>query len=202
MILDMVPSQRRAAHRPSRRHAILDAAMDLFAVQPPAAVTVADIAAQAGMTPAAVYYHFPSKDGILLEALRIYSTELVAEVRRLVHDLPEGGTPGDLFAGLFTWLEERSAASSVYFVSSVGASLEIETVRMQIRTQLVLAFRRLVRRYRMSAAEGAVVATAMVATMETAAGSWLEQDTTFRGLGRRAFLDEVAAQVNRVAGRR
>ena len=45
----------RPANRPSRRHEILDAAVDLLAAQPPDEIAVSDIAAQCGMTPAAFY---------------------------------------------------------------------------------------------------------------------------------------------------
>ncbi|MFI7701871.1 TetR/AcrR family transcriptional regulator [Nonomuraea sp. NPDC049480] len=197
----MVASHRRAAHRPSRRHAIVDAATQLFAVQSPDVVTVADIADQAGMTPAAVYYHFPSKDDILLECMRLFSAEFVSEVRRLSQNLSEDSTPGDLLVSLLTWLEERHAGSSVFFVSSVGASLETETLRMEVRVHLITLFQRAVRRRgRIGTAKAAVVATSMVALLEAASVSWLEQDNTFRGLGRRDFLDEVISQANRVAG--
>ncbi|MCX6431408.1 MAG: helix-turn-helix domain containing protein, partial [Actinobacteria bacterium] len=57
----------RPANRPSRRHEILEAAVDLLAVQPPDEIAVSDIAAHCGMTPAAFYYHFASKDEILDE---------------------------------------------------------------------------------------------------------------------------------------
>lgn len=192
---------RRAAHRPSRRHAIVEAATRLFAVQSPDVVTVADIADQAGMTPAAVYYHFPSKDDILLECMRLFSEEFVSEVRRLSQGLSEQSTPGDLLVSLLTWLEERQAGSSVFFVSSVGASLETETLRMEVRVHLITLFQRAVRRRgRVSPAKAAVVATSMVALLEAASVSWLEQDNTFRGLGRRDFLEEIISQANRVAG--
>jgi AcrR family transcriptional regulator len=197
----MGASPRRAAHRPSRRHAIVEAATRLFAVQSPDVVTVADIAGQAGMTPAAVYYHFPSKDDILLECMRLFSEEFVSEVRRLSQSLSEDSTPGDLLVSLLTWLEERQAGSSVFFVSSLGASLETETLRMEVRVHLITLFQRVVRRRgRVTPAKAAVVATSMVALLEAASVSWLEQDNTFRSLGRRDFLDEIISQANRVAG--
>jgi AcrR family transcriptional regulator len=68
----------RPAHRPSRRSTVIDAAMGLFALHPPEAVTVADIAAAADMTAAAVYYHFPSKEHVLLEGLQIFTTRYLA----------------------------------------------------------------------------------------------------------------------------
>ena len=63
----------RPPHRPSRRSTVVDAAMGLFALHPPEHVTVADIAAAADMTAAAVYYHFPSKEHVLLEGLQLFT---------------------------------------------------------------------------------------------------------------------------------
>src|SRR4051812_4064284 len=50
---------RRPAHRPSRRDDVLAAGVVEFVERGFAPVSVTDIARRAGMTPAAVYYHFP-----------------------------------------------------------------------------------------------------------------------------------------------
>ena len=55
----------RPAHRPSRRAQLLTAAISEFADGSPDGGTMAQIAARAEMTPAAVYYHFKSKDEVL-----------------------------------------------------------------------------------------------------------------------------------------
>lgn len=55
----------RPAHRPSRRTQLLSAAIAEFADSNPDGGTMAQIAARAEMTPAAVYYHFKSKDEVL-----------------------------------------------------------------------------------------------------------------------------------------
>ena len=46
--------------------------MNLFATFPVDEVTVHDIAGAVGMTPAAVYYHFASKEQILVEIGRAH----------------------------------------------------------------------------------------------------------------------------------
>ena len=74
---------KRPPHRPSRRAAVIDAAMGLFALHPPEHVTVADIAAAADMTAAAVYYHFPSKEHVLLEGLQNFTGQYLATIREL-----------------------------------------------------------------------------------------------------------------------
>src|SRR5262245_55392 len=57
---------RRPAHRPSRRDDVLSAGSVEFVERGFASVSVTDIAKRAGMTPAAVYYHFPTKEDVLL----------------------------------------------------------------------------------------------------------------------------------------
>ena len=55
----------RPAHRPSRRAQLLSAAISELADVGPDNGTMAQIAARAQMTPAAVYYHFKSKEEVL-----------------------------------------------------------------------------------------------------------------------------------------
>ncbi|TDC55490.1 TetR family transcriptional regulator [Actinomadura sp. KC345] len=59
----------RPAHRPSRREELLDAALDELMSDGQYDVAISQIAKRAGMTSAAVYYHFDSREE-LLEALR------------------------------------------------------------------------------------------------------------------------------------
>ena len=60
---------RRDQARSSRRHAIVSAAWPLFAAHGYQPVTVADIAAAAGMSASAVHYYFPTKNEIFLATL-------------------------------------------------------------------------------------------------------------------------------------
>jgi AcrR family transcriptional regulator len=55
----------RPANRPSRREALLAAAAEVFASEESVGVTLATIAARAGMSPSALYYHFPSRQAIV-----------------------------------------------------------------------------------------------------------------------------------------
>ena len=52
----------RPAHRPSRRSEIIKAATIVFSRLTYAEATVEDIAAECGVAPTAVYYHFGGKD--------------------------------------------------------------------------------------------------------------------------------------------
>jgi len=65
----------RTPKRPSARAALLDAAVAEFTSKGYEAATVAGIAARAGVTTGAVYGHFKSKLGLLLEAVGLSTVE-------------------------------------------------------------------------------------------------------------------------------
>src|ERR1700745_3733252 len=67
---------KRAAHRPSRKRAVVQAAMRLHAAGPLASVMVADIAAEAKMTAAAVYYHYATKEDIIVDGLTAFAAAI------------------------------------------------------------------------------------------------------------------------------
>ena len=177
--------------------------MTLFASPRSDAVTVAEIADAAGMTSAAVYYHFASKDDILLEGLRAVGEALVAETRRTQQDVAgRNASIGELVTHLLEWMDERRAEATVWFVKSSGVSLAVEQLRRELRGELMSVLTRAARaaRPRIAAGEAAVVATALLSLLETAATSWLTEDESLRGLGRRRFLEETARLAERIAG--
>jgi AcrR family transcriptional regulator len=192
----------RAAHRPSRRQAVVDAAMNLFAAQVPDAVTVADIAERAGMTSAAVYYHFASKDQILLEGLQSFGAALTSHVAETVEALPQGEGLGGTLTDILRWIDRHEAAGKVYFISSAGVSQEVEALRRQQRTELLELLGKAARRARgrLGAGEAAVIGIGLTSLLETTAASWLAKDLTYQKLGHRAFLAEVTALADKVTG--
>jgi AcrR family transcriptional regulator len=56
----------RAPRQDNRKRALMDAAAAAFATQGYGATTIRDIAGAVGMLPGSVYYHFPSKEALLL----------------------------------------------------------------------------------------------------------------------------------------
>ncbi len=194
---------RRPAHRPSRRSSIVDSAIGLFSTYPPDSITVADIAAAANMTPAAVYYHFPAKEQILLEGLRAFTLSFVDQARDSLPRQADCAAMSQFICDLLVWLEERWAAAAVYFAHSSGLDLTIEALRRETRIELVTLFTRALRATKpphFDAPQAAVVAVALLSLLETAAVCWLTQDAVFRGLGRSRFLDETAALAERIVG--
>lgn len=76
---------------PDRRQEILDAALHIFAHKGFATATNADIAKAAGVTPAALYYYFPSKEELFKAAITERRGALLPAVEQLdgaLLDLP------------------------------------------------------------------------------------------------------------------
>lgn len=72
---------------------VLEAALKLFAEAGYAAASVRDIAAAAGVKPATIYAHYPSKEHIVAELCRLGHGEQYRLVRTAVLD--SGGDPAD-----------------------------------------------------------------------------------------------------------
>jgi AcrR family transcriptional regulator len=180
---------------------VIEAATELFATQPPDEVTVADIAARAEMTSAAVYYHFSSKDQVLVEGMRVFAAAMREQLATVTQAHEPGSGIGAAVTGLVAWLGEHRSAASVFFVSSAGMSQEAEAVRHETRTQLLDDLARLVRKVRepVTDAEAAVVGLGMLALLETAAVSQVRGDDVYRSLGHRSFIREVGRLAEQIA---
>lgn len=168
--------------------------MHLYSMRSIEDVTVADIAAEAQMSSAAVYYHFSSKEEVLLGGLRIYTERMLEYLRERIEDDPEASL-GELIVALLEWSDAHRAASLVYFVRSPGWSLAIEALRREVRLELLSVFTGELRvrdRITSPATQGAA-ATALSSLLEVSATSWLTEDAVLANLGRRRFSDEVRA---------
>jgi AcrR family transcriptional regulator len=127
-VAQLTNSGKRPAHRPSRRDDILTAGAKEFVERGFAAVTVSDIARAANMTPSAVYYHFSTKDDIILELVR----RIGDQVGELVS---AGGSTGidqsgrDLIARFVGWLDRHPTDARLYYVASVGVTQAVEELR-------------------------------------------------------------------------
>ena len=192
----------RPANRPSRRHEILEAAVDLLAVQPPDEIAVSDIAAHCGMTPAAFYYHFASKDEILDEIVAGFAAAWSDSV---VAALTGVSSRDDLPAcvdEVLTWTEEHERSARVYFVTSVGTTSSCEAVRRKTRNDLS---RRAARTFREISPEQdrvrlAIAGLGLVTLLEIVVRSRLELDASYRTLGPvrfRATAGELAESLLR-----
>jgi len=93
----MLTSEQRPIARPKSRRGgkltrqhIVDASMHLFSAQGYARTTVRDIARQAGISDAAIYYHFDTK-GDVLEALIDADLDQPADTTPAAHKKPSPG---------------------------------------------------------------------------------------------------------------
>jgi AcrR family transcriptional regulator len=191
----MTTSGTRAAHRPSRKQWVIEAATELFATQPPDEVTVADIAARAEMTSAAVYYHFSSKDQVLAESMRAFAAALREQLQAITEAHEPGSDIGASVTALLAWMGEHRSAATVFFVSSAGMSQDAEALRQESRTQVLDELVRLIRKARVSVsdAEAAVIGLGLMALLETAAVSQVRGDDVYRSLGHNSFVGRVGS---------
>ncbi len=74
--------------KPSVRHKVLKAAMEVIADVGPDRVRIQDIAARAGMSPGHVMYYFGKRDRILIDVLLHSEAELADRLRRRVASAP------------------------------------------------------------------------------------------------------------------
>jgi AcrR family transcriptional regulator len=185
MLASMEQKRARPANRPSRRPEIVQAAINLLAVQLPDAISVADIAAQAGMTPAAFYYHFPSKDDLVNEIVEGFATGWVAAFTEGLDGLHEPEDVPKLTTFMVDWLDDHERPATVYFVTSVAATEKAEEMRRQARNELYEAAIRAFRRIwpGRTAAENGVGGVALIILIEVASRSRLQMDESYRGLG-------------------
>ncbi|CAM5412422.1 hypothetical protein SVIOM74S_02955 [Streptomyces violarus] len=199
----MTTSGTRAAHRPSRKQWVIEAATELFATQPPDEVTVADIAARAEMTSAAVYYHFSSKDQVLAEGMRAFAATALREQLQALTEAHEPGSDiGAAVTTLLAWLGEHRSAATVFFVSSAGMSQEAEALRQESRSELLDELVRLIRKARTSVTDsrgGGDRAGPAGAAGNRGDLAGPGDDDVYRSLGHRSFVREVGALAERIA---
>ena len=152
------------------------------------------------MTPAAIYYHFPSKEDVLLEGLRSFSDELIAEFRLRVAGALSVDDLAALPADLLGWLDKHRNAAIVFFVASSGLNLSVEAWRREFRGEMVLEVAAAVSRARtrIAAPRAGVIAAAYLSLLENAARSWLSGDDIFRKLGSRRMRNEAVTTARRI----
>jgi AcrR family transcriptional regulator len=198
MVVDV--TVKKPANRPSRRPHLIDAAVELFSLQPWELVTVADIVERAGMTPATFYYHFSSREQLLGEVVEDYAQKWIGIVERLFES---AGTPEALCGVAVALLDEIDASEKVakiFFLSTATAPLLVERIRSDARKRLIRSAARAVRRLApdRDVATAHVNAVAMIVLYEMAVRSHLGPDEKYRTLGPRRFRAELA-NLSRVA---
>lgn len=192
----------RPANRPSRRHEILEAAIDLLAVQPPDEIAVSDIAAHCGMTPAAFYYHFTSKDEILDEIVSGFAERWSEAVGSALAQVQGADDLAHAIDSVLSWVEENERPARVFFVTAVGATSACEATRRQVRNELSKRAARMFRDISpdQDKVRVAIAGLGLVTLLEIVSRSRLELDPSYRTLGPvrfRATAGQLAAALIR-----
>ncbi len=175
----------RPANRPSRRHEILEAAIDLMSVQPPEEIAVSDIATHCGMTPAAYYYHFASKDEILDEIVANFAGQWSEAVHAALAAINSRDDVAACVDSVLTWAEAHERSARVYFVTSAGATSSCEAVRKKTRNDLARRAARTMRQIepRLDRVRAAVAGLGLVTLLEIVCRARLVLDVSYRTLG-------------------
>ncbi|TKG70972.1 TetR/AcrR family transcriptional regulator [Prauserella endophytica] len=191
---------RRPAHRPSRRFQLIEAAVELFAVKPVDLVTIAEIVRQAGMTPAAFYYHFPSREDLLQEFVTQFAEDWTHQAERLWGDARSADDVLAVVQRLLDWANEHRMKASVYFVNSRGASVAVEEIRQNATSRTSAAAAAAICRAtgREPGASTSLEGLSLVTVIESALRAELSLDAAYRTLGPQHFRDEVHEQCARV----
>ncbi len=110
---------RRPRRGGNTRRQILDASLHLFSERGFARTTVRDIARQAGITDAAIYYHFASKRD-LLEAL-FEENPAIQELEQLSTELPPRDTLLDIARRAMLVMQQNREFLRLVFMESLGS---------------------------------------------------------------------------------
>ncbi|MGB3771916.1 MAG: TetR/AcrR family transcriptional regulator [Rhodococcus sp. (in: high G+C Gram-positive bacteria)] len=120
---DPAPSSG-SAHRPSRRHLIVKAAVRVFSRKGFAETSIQEIAEAAGMVPTAVYYHFASKEELFESALGYAMDASSAAAQRARPDDVEAGPDSftDVIDAVWDWTAEHPNAARMLFLQMAGGA--------------------------------------------------------------------------------
>ncbi len=116
--------EKQPAHRPSRRHLIIEAAVRVFARQGFVDTSVQDVAEEAQVVPNAIYYHVAGKEELFDAALR-HAMELVDEAVDAARNAgPDKGadTLRAVVDVVWTWLEEHPDHGQLLYSHLPGAT--------------------------------------------------------------------------------
>jgi AcrR family transcriptional regulator len=190
----------KPANRPSRRHHLVDAAVELFSLEPWEFITVADIVERAGMTPATFYYHFSSREELLEEIVKDFAQKWIAMVERLLAAADTPDALCDVAVALLDEIDASGQAAKIFFLSTAKEPLMAERIRSDTRGHLIRSATTAIRRLApdRDLASARVNGVAMVVLYDMAARSRLGLAEPHRALGPRRFRAELA-KLSRVA---
>lgn len=135
------PGEPGSGVTPDAARRLLLAAMEAFSERGFHATTTRDIASRAGMSPAALYIHYRTKEELLHQISRVGHER---SLRILSEAAESGGTPAERLAAavrtFVRWHAEHHTTARVvqYELSALGEEHLAEIVRMRRRTEDVV----------------------------------------------------------------
>ncbi|MES2028266.1 MAG: TetR/AcrR family transcriptional regulator [Pseudomonadota bacterium] len=140
-----VPADQAPVEKASKRDQslarIIDAAVRLFATRGYWNSTLEEVAAVAGFTKGAVYYHFKSKERLLLKVLEtIEARSIDATIERVQQ---RGGSPTQQLASLVKHQTQWAATHPEDLAVMILMSVEVSRAKAKIRTQMFRIYRKL-----------------------------------------------------------
>jgi AcrR family transcriptional regulator len=186
---------RKPGNRPSRRQDLIDAAVELFSLQSWDLVTVADIVERAGMTSAAFYYHFSSREQLLEEVVEKFCEHWVTTIEALLDAAEDLDRIGQIPTALIENIDRSQRDARIFFLSASTAPLLVERIHRRARHRVASAATAAIRRiaHDRSEAVATVNGLAMMCLYEMAVQVHLAVDEPYRVLGPRRFRTQVAA---------
>lgn len=128
-------SVKLPAHRPSRRHEIVDAAIRVFARNGFAETSIQDIADEAGVVPTAVYYHFTGKEELFNVALTTVTDELDRVVEAARPEGDQAAALGQIIMAVWEWIEARPDHAHILYSHLPGATKQAQVIRQRFEQQ-------------------------------------------------------------------
>ncbi|MGC4154777.1 MAG: TetR/AcrR family transcriptional regulator [Propionicimonas sp.] len=111
-------------HAQAAREAILNAAADLIRTEGAAGMSIADLIARSGTSAGAIYHHFGSKQGVVLEVAR---RAVAGPMQSVLHTPTEGGlSPADLLTAALTRVVQATETAELIIQIWAGASAKPE----------------------------------------------------------------------------
>lgn len=113
-----------SAHRPSRRHLIVKAAVRVFSKKGFAEASIQEIAEEAGMVPTAVYYHFSSKEDLFESALgyAMDASSAAAQAARPDDVTGDAQSFKDVVEAVWDWTAAHPNAARMLFLQMAGGA--------------------------------------------------------------------------------
>ncbi|WP_398464829.1 TetR/AcrR family transcriptional regulator [Tardiphaga sp.] len=135
------PAEKKASKRDQSLARIIDAAVRLFATQGYWNSTLEEVASAAGFTKGAVYYHFRSKEHLLLKVLETIESRSIDATIEGVRQ--RGGSPSEQLASLVKYQTQWAARHPEDLAVMILMSVEVSRAKGKIRTQMFRIYRKL-----------------------------------------------------------